>query len=68
MLFRKHTGETFREFLTGRRIAHAKFLLRDLSLNIADIAHRTGFSDAGYFSRRFKERTAMTPRQWRHGL
>ncbi len=68
MLFRKHTGETFQQFLTERRIAHAKLLLRDLSLNIADIAHRVGFTDAGYFARRFKERSGVTPRQWRDAL
>ena len=68
MLFRKHTGGTFQEFLTDRRIAHAKLLLRDLSLNVADIAQRAGFPDAGYFARRFRERTGMTPSQWRDAL
>lgn len=68
MLFRKHTGETFQQFVTEKRISHAKLLLRDLSLNIADIAQRVGFPDAGYFARRFKERTGMTPRQWRDAL
>ena len=68
MLFRKHTGRTFQEFLTAKRIAYAKLLLRDLSLNIADIAQRAGFPDAGYFARRFREQTGMTPTQWRDAL
>ena len=24
-----------------------------------------GYSDAGYFTRRFKQKTGMTPREWR---
>ncbi len=68
MLFHRHTGETFQEFLTARRIVHAKLLLRDLSLNVADIAQRAGFADAGYFARRFREQTGMTPSQWRAAL
>ncbi|MBN2451601.1 MAG: helix-turn-helix domain-containing protein [Lentisphaeria bacterium] len=68
MLFRKHTGQTFQEFQTERRMAHAKLLLRDLRLNIGDIAHRVGFPDAGYFTRRFRQWTGMTPTQWRDAL
>ncbi len=68
MLFRKHTGGTFQEFLTDRRITQAKLLLRDLSLNVADVGQRVGFPDAGYFARRFRERTGMTPSQWRAAL
>lgn len=67
-LFRRHTGGTFQRFLTDRRIDYAKLLLRDLSLNIGDIARRSGFDDPGYFARRFKQTTGMTPRQWRETL
>lgn len=67
-LFRQHTGQTFQQFLTAARIAHAKLLLRDLSLNIADVAFRAGFADAGYFARRFRQLTGVTPHQWRDAL
>lgn len=67
-LFRQHTGETFQQFLTARRVAHAKLLLRDLSLNVAEVALRSGFTDAGYFARRFKQLTGATPSQWRDAL
>jgi AraC-like DNA-binding protein len=34
-------------------------------LNITDIALRNGFSDSAHFSRRFKDRFGMTPREYR---
>jgi AraC family transcriptional regulator, positive regulator of tynA and feaB len=35
------------------------------SLNISEIALRNGFSDSAHFSRRFKERFGMAPREYR---
>jgi AraC-like DNA-binding protein len=34
-------------------------------LNISAIAFKFGFSDAGHFSRLFKERYGSTPREYR---
>lgn len=65
MVFRRHTGKRFVDYLIDRRIDLAKRLLQDLSLNIADVAARAGFADAGYFTRRFRQKTRMSPRQWR---
>lgn len=33
---------------------------------IAVVARRWGFSDASYFSRRFRQAFGSTPRDWRH--
>jgi AraC-like DNA-binding protein len=65
MLFSKHTGEPFRVFLSGQRIRFALDLLRDLNLDIAEVAHRSGFVDPAYFSRRLKQVTGSTPTAWR---
>jgi AraC-like DNA-binding protein len=65
MVFRRHTGKRFVDYLIEQRIDLAKRLLQDLSLNIADVAARAGFADAGYFTRRFRQKTRMSPRQWR---
>jgi AraC-like DNA-binding protein len=64
-VFHQFAGMTFSEFLHGQRIALAKRLLRDLSLNIEEVAKRTGFPNASYFSRRFRLHTGSTPSDWR---
>lgn len=65
MVFRRHTGKRFVDYLIDRRIEMAKSLLDDLSLNISDVASRAGFADAGYFTRRFRQKTRLSPKQWR---
>jgi AraC-like DNA-binding protein len=67
-LFRLYTGQSFVDFLTEKRIALAKELLADLTLNIAEVAIRAGFEDPSYFTRRFRQRTGMTPTDWRNTL
>jgi len=68
MLFHKHTGQTFRDFLTERRIELARDLLSDPGLSVAEVAYGSGFDDPAYFSRRFKQVTGTTPTQWRGSL
>ncbi|MEI7900148.1 MAG: helix-turn-helix domain-containing protein [bacterium] len=67
-LFQDHTGQTFSEFLGEKRIAVAKKLLGDLTLNISEVAVRVGYPDAGYFTRRFRQATGVSPRTWRANL
>jgi AraC-like DNA-binding protein len=67
-VFRRHTGKTFTEFLAEKRLALAKELLRDLTLDVGEVASRAGFRDKSYFARRFKRSTGMTPTQWRNSL
>ena len=64
-LFSKHTGQTFRVFLSEQRVLYACDLLRDIRLTVADVAGRAGFHDPAYFSRRFKEVTGSAPTDWR---
>jgi two-component system response regulator YesN len=67
MLFRKHAGQTFVSFLNEKRMELAKKHLQDLRLSVAEVADLAGFSDAGYFGRRFKQATGRTPEGWRRG-
>jgi AraC-like DNA-binding protein/ligand-binding sensor protein len=67
-LFRQHMGQPFMEFLIEKRIELAKKHLANLTLTIHEAATRSGFSDANYFARVFKQRTHMTPREWRDTL
>jgi AraC-like DNA-binding protein len=67
-LFRKHMGQSFSTFLAWMRISLAQELMRDLKLSIREAAERAGFDDPNYFARRFKQKTGVTPRQWRAAL
>lgn len=64
-VFRRHTGQTFSDYLADKRIALAKDLLRDLTLNIKEVGDRVGYHAPGYFARQFRRKTRMTPRAWR---
>ena len=64
-LFRKHSGETFSDFLTSQRVRLARDLLSDLTLSVNEVASRAGFQDAGYFSKRFKRTTGLSPLECR---
>jgi AraC-like DNA-binding protein len=64
--FKSITGKTPIEFLTKVRIDHACYLI-DLyknMLSLSDIAERCGFSDYIYFSRRFKQKMGVSPKQY----
>jgi len=66
-LFSDSTGTTPLQFMTQKRIAHAKQLLnirKSAGLNIKEIAMRSGFSDPYYFSRMFKKETGVSPANW----
>jgi AraC-like DNA-binding protein len=62
---RRRTGRTVQEWITERRMAEARALLGGTDLPIAEVAHRVGISDAGYFTRLFRSTHGVTPRDWR---
>jgi two-component system, response regulator YesN len=64
-LFKNVTGMTFVEYLTQVRIQKSKYLLKMSSLPIDAIAHKTGFSNAGYFATIFKRLEGKTPTEYR---
>ena len=64
--FKKVTGKTPTEFLTKVRIDHACHLI-DLfknTLPLSDVAEKCGYSDYVYFSRRFKQVTGISPKEY----
>ncbi len=64
-LFHRFQGRTLTDFIQARRVAEARFLLRESGLSIKEIAGQCGFSDVGYFSRVFQKLQGATPSGYR---
>ena len=64
-LFLQQTGRHFKEYLDSIRFSHAQNLLAFTDLPICEVNDCSGFSDYSNFARRFKERTGMTPTEYR---
>ena len=69
-LFRESTGSSPLEYFTNLRIEEAKRRLRlyGKTESIREIAEKAGFSDPYYFSRKFKQKTGMSPRDYLNSL
>lgn len=62
------TGENFSHYVRERRLQRAWHDLSnpaETAVPISDIAYRYGFSDSAHFSRLFRERFGMPPREFR---
>lgn len=64
-LIKKETGKTFVDMVTERRMEKAQELLAHTSLRISEISQAIGFEDEAYFSRRFRQRFQISPRDYR---
>jgi AraC family transcriptional regulator len=65
--FRASTETTPRVFVESRRIERAKHLLRESSLELAQIAIDTGFNTQSRFTTVFHRATGFTPAVYRRG-
>ena len=59
------TGLSPNSFIRYVRLVKAKALLQNSGFSITAIAYDSGFNDAGYFSRVFKQEFGVTPQAWR---
>lgn len=66
-LFKSETGVSFRSYLRSVRVAEAKRLMSDHTLNLTQIAQMVGFDDQNYFSQVFLEETGIRPGEYRGG-
>lgn len=64
---RKVTGMTAHDLIINRSIEEAKRALALTDASIRHISENLGFSDATYFSRCFRQRTGLSPRDYRRG-
>ena len=53
------------DYILGTRLQKAKYLLKNESFTIAEIASKTGFASPAYFSTVFKSKNGMTPKEFR---
>ena len=64
-VFKRITGYSPIDYLQACRLSAAKRELTEGKRNIKEIVYRCGFGDESNFSRSFKERTGMTPTEFR---
>ena len=67
-LFKMETGKTLTEYVNGKRIEYAIFLLNSTKLQIQVIAQYCGISDVNYFTRLFKTAVGKTPKEYRDSI
>lgn len=62
---RAETGLAAKAYLLGVRMEIAQSMLVDSDARVAQIAHRCGYDDPGYFSRAFTEYVGLSPTRFR---
>ncbi len=67
-LFKKETGKTLTEYVNGKRIEQAIFLLNSTNLQIQTVAQYCGLPDVNYFTKLFKKMVGKTPREYRESI
>ncbi|MEO1376732.1 MAG: response regulator [Cyanobacteria bacterium J06635_10] len=61
----KITGETVNSWIVKRRMVAARYLLKNTSQNIEEIATTVGYQNACHFSRQFRQHHDIPPQTWR---
>lgn len=64
-LVQEQTGRTIKRWIIERRMAQARTLLAQTTQPIRHIAEASGYSDAGYFTRQFRQFHNLSPQAWR---
>jgi AraC-like DNA-binding protein len=65
-VFKSVTGQSPRDFLIGARLSQARHLLSESNLSVGEIADRLDYADLFFFSRQFKQKTGLSPLQYRN--
>lgn len=67
-LFQTEIKTTFNDYVQKTRMEAAVQLMKEEKIPISEIARRTGYRDAGYFSKSFKKYYQVTPRKYMEDL
>ncbi len=65
-IFREITGRSAITYVSEYRLTKARALLLTTRNSISEISFAVGFSDAGYFTRKFKQFYGKSPREFRN--
>lgn len=63
-IYRRSTGLTVGDYILNTRMHHAEILIRNGHRNIASIAEMCGYDDPGYFSKCFRKKFGVSPKQY----
>jgi AraC-like DNA-binding protein len=67
-LFRRLLRTSPSEYVLAMRVQEARRLLAMTQKTVAEVAMATGFYDQSHFTKRFREATGMTPREYRQSF
>lgn len=65
VLFKEYTGITFASYVTEKKLAYAKQLLRTTSMTTLQICEKLGYTSLSAFNHLFKKTFSMTPSEYR---
>ena len=66
--FAHHTGLSPHQYRIQIKLGRARTLLSETALTVKEVAFRCGFESEHYFSRLFKRKTGVAPREWRQSF
>lgn len=64
-LFRQQGHMRLADYISWVRLERAKFMLKKYRFRLEEVASRCGYRDVNYFCRVFKQKTGLTPSQYR---
>ena len=67
-IFKRKKGVTFTGYLRDLRLRHAIFLMEQGVVSVKNVAILSGFDDALYFSKIFKQYTGHSPKEYIENL
>lgn len=65
-MLKSKKGITLHQYVSDYRIKHARCALVYTGKTVAEIAEECGFTDSSYFTKIFKNRFGMTPKEYRN--
>lgn len=67
-LFRELTGSSFTQYLKNYRLERAAEKIRDNGMRVSEAAVSCGFENLSYFTRAFREKFGVTPKDFKKGI
>ena len=64
-IIKQEVGMSYKEYLTGLRIAQAKAILADEGIGIKEVCERVGYTNVSHFIKVFTNHTGVTPAKYR---